>query len=682
MLVVRRRIVAALLLFFISHIAWSYELTVVGEHSPPYLFTHNEKVTGIDAEIIKYVFGKLGVQYKLEIRPFARNLKMLEDGQADIVIALSKTDSLAAIAHFPQAFTRNAEYSLITNTQTKKKHNATSLTYAKENNFKLGVVRGKRYSDRLWQVFPRANGSHAEYHSQIVPTRDIDQALKMLSLNRINAFVGEPYSALYSVHQLGIKGIEPYDFVAFFKPKFNVFAKQSHFSSEQYPSIAKLLVAYDQVLTEFKQQPEFQRIFNWDWQAQPLYEFKPRQAITTKQGETVNIGFLAALTGSEAGWGKPGLTGNQLFIDEVNAVGGLLVNGVRHPLNMFVYDDKSNPELALKGAQELVEKYNVRFISGIGGVSADATHPYLTEKKVIYASLISTDIKPDRPYLLAGGDVTPRIDMLRPWYHKNKNPSLKRWAVISQDDPIARSSQVWEVGAAVAEGWEVVFDRHFPLQTTDFSALISTLLAQKPDVVSLNLTWPDFVPLIMEQLYTQGYRGEISGNYMDEESNLKKVPQWFHEGAVDSFPLFNDPFWEEPSIQHDFYKKWSAKYGKGAPEDVKRGITGIDWDHVIMLRVWAFGAQLAGSFEPDKIIAALRRQKAFPTLLGQATMKGSEMWGIQNMVSPPIPINETREGVKRIQTVKRFDEWFQANKKVIIDVVKNKGYYWQTQGAP
>ncbi len=40
--------------------------------------------------------------------------------------------------------------------------------------------------------------------------------------------------------------------------------------------------------------------------------------------ETINIGFLAALSGPDAGWGLPGLTGNQIFIDRVNAEGGLL----------------------------------------------------------------------------------------------------------------------------------------------------------------------------------------------------------------------------------------------------------------------------------------------------------------------------------------------------------------------
>ena len=277
-------------------------------------------------------------------------------------------------------------------------------------------------------------------------------------------------------------------------------------------------------------------------------------------GDTVNVGFLGALSGPDAGWGLPGLTGNQMFIDDQNALGGLLVCGERYPLNMITFDDEATGSKALQGAQELVFEHDVKFISAIGGNPANATHPFLTEAKVIYASLISTDIRPDRPYLIAGGDVTPRIDMLRPGYHKRKDPSLSRWAVLSQDDALGVSSQAWEVGSALAEGWDVVYDEHYSLETVDFAPVVTAVLATNPDVVSLNLSYPDFVVSIIEQLYVQGYTGEISGNYLDSESILTKVPASFIEGQVDSFPLMDDPHWGFASNQANFAANWTARF--------------------------------------------------------------------------------------------------------------------------
>ncbi len=396
--------------------------------------------------------------------------------------------------------------------------------------------------------------------------------------------------------------------------------------------------------------------------------------------DTINIGFLAALSGPDAGWGLPGLTGNQIFIDRVNAEGGLLVGGKRYKLKMHAFDDEATGSKALQGARQLVLEHDVKFISAIGGTPADATHPFLTKKKVFYATLISTDIMPDRPYLIGGGDVTPRIDMLRPWYHKFNNPKLKRWAVTSQDETIGRTCQAWEVGSAIAEGWDVVYDKHFSLETTDFAPVVTAILATKPDVVSLNLTWPDFVTLIIEQLYLQGYKGIISANYIDTESVMQKVPIEYMEltKSANSFPLFDDPWWGEQSWQHEFIKEWNAKFGPGAPQDVKRKITGIDWDHVIMLMVWAHGAQLAGSFDPDEILKALRAAPMIPTILGPAVMYGKEMWGIDNMVSPPVPIAEVKADCKckRIQAHIKFEEWFESRKDTIIKVVKEKGQYF------
>jgi branched-chain amino acid transport system substrate-binding protein len=393
-------------------------------------------------------------------------------------------------------------------------------------------------------------------------------------------------------------------------------------------------------------------------------------------GDTVNIGFLAALSGPDAGWGLPGLTGNQMFVDEVNAEGGLDVCGERYPLNMIAFDDEAIGSKALQGARQLVLQHDVKFISAIGGNPADAVHPFLTQRKVVYASLISTDIKPDRPYLIAGGDVTPRIDMLRPWYHKMITPDAQRWAVLSQDDTIGQTSQAWEVASAKADGWDVVYDQHYSLDTQDFAPIVTAVLATSPDVVSLNLSYPEFVVQIVEQLYSQGFEGRISANYLDTESILQKVPPEYLEGAVDSFPLFDDPWWGSESFQHRFYDQWMERYGPGGPDDVKREITGIDWDHVIMLRLWAEGVQLACSFDPDRVLEALRAQESIETILGPGKMTGEDMWGLDNMVSPPIPINEVRNGTKRIQAQVAFENWFEPRKDEIIEGVEEKGQMW------
>jgi len=656
-------------------------IVIGGEPTAPYYFEKDGEITGTDATIIKFILDELDVNYEFKIMSDARLQKSLANGSVDIAVSVENTQALQNYSNYLDVATRNAEYVLMTNHEIKGDFNATNLEYVKQNNLKVGITNGDPYNEKFWSLYPWKSDNATGYNDELDVTTHLTSNLLKLDRNRINVAPGERLSSYYIAHSLGLQNITSYDFILFFKPLFYAFSRNSDFSNASFTSLDALQREFQNTLIKFQELPEYFRLTNLDINQE--YSEADLSSIELKDeieiGKTINIGFLAALTGPDAGWGKPGLTGNQMFVDRVNAKGGLLVNGVRYPLRMHIFDDEADGAKALAGARQLVEQHDVKFISAIGGAGADATHPYLTKKKVIYASLIATDIRPDRPYLLAGGDVTPRIDMLRPWYHKNKNPELKRWAVVSQGDPIGRACQAWEVGSAIAEGWEVVYDQHFPIDTTDFRGIVSDILKTNPDVVSLNLTWPDFVTEILFELSNSGYEGEISGNYMDVDTNLTKVSTEFHENAVDSFPLFNDPYWGTPSVQHSFFESWMANYGPGAKNDLKRNITGIDWDHVIMLEVWAYGAQLAGSFDPDDIVAALRNEPLFPTILGNAKMSGEEMWGIKNMVSPPIPINETINGVKKIQTIKIFDEWFDSNKDKIIPVVRSKGHYWDTE---
>jgi len=153
----------------------------------------------------------------------------------------------------------------------------------------------------------------------------------------------------------------------------------------------------------------------------------PDQQIGKKypKGETINVGFLCALSGPDAGWGLPGLTGNTIWIDAVNETGGLLVGGKRYPLKMYAFDDEANASKALQGARQLVLEHDVKFISAIGGDAANSTAPFLTKHKVVYASLVPTDCDPKKPYVVAGGDITPQCNMFNALMAKMVLPSEK-----------------------------------------------------------------------------------------------------------------------------------------------------------------------------------------------------------------------------------------------------------------
>ncbi len=399
-----------------------------------------------------------------------------------------------------------------------------------------------------------------------------------------------------------------------------------------------------------------------------------------KIGDPVGIGFNAPLSGPVAGWGLPGLTGLKIWAAWINADGGLLVGDTRHPVEVHEFDNEYVPSKALQGAKQLVFENEVKLVLGVGGTTGDSQIPFLMDNGVFYAPLASTDINPNRQYVIAGEDAFPRGEMMRPLYIKQIYPDLKTYAVISQEDATAFVGQSWEVGAAKAAGWEIVYDEHFSPETTDFAPVVTAMLATNPDAVALNITWPDFIPLIMEQLYQQGFEGPVNANYIEWEAVLQKVPaDWAAKvGGFDSYPTMDDPWWGVPSMQSKFVDDWQARFGDGAPEDVNAPMTGIDWLYMPIVQVWAHGAQKAGSLDPDKVLEAIRSEKAIMTIEGPAIISGEDMWGIKNMMSHPIPTNvfDIDCQCKRIVSMMRFEPWFEANKGTIIDEVRARGQMW------
>lgn len=397
-------------------------------------------------------------------------------------------------------------------------------------------------------------------------------------------------------------------------------------------------------------------------------------------GDPIGIGFNAPLSGPVAGWGLPGLTGLKILADWINSEGGLQVGDKRHMIEIHQFDNEYVPSKALQGAKQLVFENEVKLVTGVGSTTGDAQIPFLMDNGVFYAPLASTDINPNRPYVIAGEDAFPRGEMMRPLYIKNVYPGLKTYGVIAQEDAVTFVGQAWEVGAAKAAGWEIVYDEHFSPETTDFAPVVTALLAAKPDAVALNITWPDFIPLVMEQLYLQGFEGPINANYIEWESVLQKVPvEWAAKvGGHESYPTMDDPWWGNPSMQSSFVDDWQARFGDGAPEDVNAPMTGIDWLYMPIIQVYLHGVQKSGSTDPDAVLEAVRAEKAIMTIEGPALISGEDMWGIKNMMSHPIPTNvfDPDCQCKRIVSMMRFEPWFDAHKDTIIAHVRDRGQMW------
>jgi branched-chain amino acid transport system substrate-binding protein len=110
-------------------------------------------------------------------------------------------------------------------------------------------------------------------------------------------------------------------------------------------------------------------------------------APTLPAAEPHRLGVALGLTGTGAPYSKDGLDAIKLAVDEINARGGILG---KHPIELFIRDTHTDPEVATSAAKDLIEKEGVRCIIGTYSSScAMAIKPICLKHKVLHIATIS-----------------------------------------------------------------------------------------------------------------------------------------------------------------------------------------------------------------------------------------------------------------------------------------------------
>lgn len=80
--------------------------------------------------------------------------------------------------------------------------------------------------------------------------------------------------------------------------------------------------------------------------------------------EKVKMGLMFGLTGAASPIGPVQLDGAKLAIKEINAAGGVKFGAKRVPIEVFVKDDESKPDIAIRRYREMVDENKVNVIVG------------------------------------------------------------------------------------------------------------------------------------------------------------------------------------------------------------------------------------------------------------------------------------------------------------------------------
>jgi branched-chain amino acid transport system substrate-binding protein len=197
----------------------------------------------------------------------------------------------------------------------------------------------------------------------------------------------------------------------------------------------------------------------------------------------IKIGTSAAQTGPLAGGGKSALLALQMWRDDVNARGGLLGRKVE----LIAYDDQGTPANAPGIFTKLIDVDKVDLlISPYGTNPTAAVLPIIKQRNLLmignFAYNNNHKLKHDKYFQAApwGGNADAWAGA---FIHPGKKLGAKTIAFLAAD---AEFSQTLAEGArelAKKEGLKVVYDQNYPPTTVDFSSMLRSIKAAKPDLV-------------------------------------------------------------------------------------------------------------------------------------------------------------------------------------------------------
>ncbi|MBM3484342.1 MAG: ABC transporter substrate-binding protein [Alphaproteobacteria bacterium] len=397
----------------------------------------------------------------------------------------------------------------------------------------------------------------------------------------------------------------------------------------------------------------------------------PRFAASEEK--TVKVGFLAPLTGEVAGWGLPGRDGCLIWADWVNAAGGIKVGADSYKVEIVSYDDEYAPDKALLGGKKLVLEDGVKIVLMLGGDPWPGVQPFMNEQKMLCTTLLPSDLSPDTPYLLAPCEVHPIYNVTGVEWLAANHPEAKTAAIVAQQDALGLPSVATYRAAFEASGIKVVHEKFFDIATTDFAPIVTAMLATKPDIICFDTAYPDYVNLLCEQAFHQGFKGKIVSCTMDNYPQIiEKTSKEFMEGVIFQFPDFDDPALEGTGINFKNANAFFAEYNKRFPGTW----TAVSWEYASILELWKAAVEKAGSVEPLAALEAMKAGGRAPHIFGDAQWWGKDLFGIDNALVGNWPVVRITDGKAKIVEYRSIPVWWDKNKDVLIKHFRDLKQMW------
>ncbi|MGE0428725.1 MAG: urea ABC transporter substrate-binding protein [Hydrogenophaga sp.] len=322
------------------------------------------------------------------------------------------------------------------------------------------------------------------------------------------------------------------------------------------------------------------------------------QVNTTKLAVTdteVTVGQLHSSTGTMAISETGSIQAEQLAIDEINAMGGILGRKIK----VIKEDGASDwPTFAEKSKKLLINDRCAAVFGCWTSASRKAVLPvFEKENGLLYYPTFYEGLEQSKNVIYTGQEATQQILYSLDWAQKEKK--AKTFFLIGSDYIWPRTSM--KIARKHIENFQkgkVVVEEYYPLGSTNFGSLMNKIKLQKPDCIFAAVVGGSNVAFY-KALKAAGITGDkqLLVTLSVTEDEMTGVGGENFQGFYSSMKYFQ-------SLDNENNKKFvaafKAKYGKDAVigDVTQAGYLG-PW-------LWKAAVEKAKSFDVDKVVAASR----------------------------------------------------------------------------
>lgn len=198
--------------------------------------------------------------------------------------------------------------------------------------------------------------------------------------------------------------------------------------------------------------------------------------------QPIKIGHSMALTGTLGGGGKGAQIALEMWVEDVNAKGGLLGRKVE----LITYDDQSNPATTPGIYTKLLDVDKVDLlIAPYATVPTAPLMPLVKQRGKLlmgnFSFQVNSKIKHDMWFNNAPWNTA--ASWSDNFFLAGKTLNAKTVAFLVADQEFAQNLAGGAKAIAAGLGLKTVYEQNYPPATVDFSSMIRAIRAAKPDIV-------------------------------------------------------------------------------------------------------------------------------------------------------------------------------------------------------